>query len=75
MTQFVKGPEPVLRPGAPHSRRWSEQRWLVDNVIRANGVDWDQPRTVYLNAACGLEAAPDFVAIRARVQKIGRAHV
>jgi hypothetical protein len=41
-------------------KRWREQRWLLDNVIRANGVDWDQPRTVYLAAPCGLQAAPDF---------------
>jgi dienelactone hydrolase len=62
-------PPHVMALGEPQTRRWVEQRWLVDNVIRANGIDWDQPRTIYLNAACGLEAAPDFVAIRARVQK------
>ncbi len=54
---------------APRARRFVEQRWLLDNVIRANGVDWDQPRTVYLNAPLGLEASADFVAIRQRVQK------
>jgi hypothetical protein len=54
---------------APRSRRWTEQRWLVDNVIRANGIDWDQPRTTYLNAPCGVEAIADFAAIRQRVQK------
>jgi cephalosporin-C deacetylase-like acetyl esterase len=55
--------------GEPHVRRWTEQRWLVDNIIRANGIDWDQPRSVYMNAACGLEASADFAAIRQRVQK------
>src|SRR5215469_3009573 len=61
---------PILdRRGPPRVRRFSEQRWLIDNIIRANGVDWDQPRTVYLNAPCGVEANADFVAIRARVQK------
>ena len=55
--------------GDPQVRRWSEQRWLIDNVIRANGVDWDQPRTMYLNAPCGFEANADFAAIRHRVQK------
>jgi dienelactone hydrolase len=53
----------------PHTRRFSEQRWILDNVIRANGIDWDQPRTVYLNAPLGLEASSDFAAIRQRVQK------
>lgn len=55
--------------GKPHTRRWAAQRWLVDNVIAANGIDWDQPRSVYLNAPCGMEAAPDFAAIRAGVKK------
>jgi hypothetical protein len=55
--------------GEPNVRRWTEQRWLVDNVIRANGIDWDQPRSVYMNAACGFEASADFAAIRQRIQK------
>ncbi len=55
--------------GKPHTRRWAAQRWLIDNVIAANGIDWDQPRSVYLNAPCGMEAAPDFAAIRASVKK------
>ena len=25
-------------------RRWTEQRWLLDNIIRSVGIDWDQPR-------------------------------
>ena len=60
-------------PGPPHSRRWIEQRWLVDNVIRANGIDWDQPRSVYLSAPCGVEANADFALIRQRVQKFADA--
>ena len=57
----------------PRSHRWIEQRWLVDNVIKANGIDWDQPRSVYLSAPCGVEATADFAAIRARVQKFADA--
>src|SRR5258705_8558176 len=53
----------------PNVRRWTEQGWLVDNSIRANGIDWDQPRSIYMNAACGFEASADFAAIRQRVQK------
>jgi dienelactone hydrolase len=60
----------VDRRGSPAVQRWSEQRWLLDNVIRANGIDWDQPRSVYLNAACGVEANADFAQIRQRVQKM-----
>ena len=46
--------------GAPQVRRFIEQRWLLDNVIAANGIDWDQPRTIYLGAPLGLEAQSDF---------------
>jgi dienelactone hydrolase len=47
-----------------------EQRWLIDNTIRANGIDWDQPRSLYLNGPCGVEANADFASIRQRVQKM-----
>ncbi len=50
-------------------RRWTEQRWLLDNTIRAVGIDWDQPRSLNYNAACGSQANADFAAIRQRVQK------
>src|SRR5467141_1199727 len=63
-------PRPEAEPGGePNVRRWTEQRWLVDNIIRANGIDWDQPRSFYMNAACGIEASADFAAIRQRIQK------
>jgi hypothetical protein len=52
------------------TRRFAEQRWALDNIIRANGIDWDQPRSLYLSAPCGVEAGADFAAIRARVQKM-----
>ena len=51
------------------TRRWIEQRWLVDTAIRSVGIDWDQPRSITYNAPCGAEANADFAAIRARVQK------
>src|SRR5215813_3500735 len=63
--------EPVLdKRGEPHVRRFGEQRWLIDNTIRANGIDWDQPRSLYLNAPCGIEANADFAGIRERVKKM-----
>src|SRR5262249_39800084 len=52
------------------TKRFSQQRWTPDNIIRANGIDWDQPRSIYLSAPCGVEANADFAAIRARVQKM-----
>jgi dienelactone hydrolase len=54
---------------APVTRRWTEQRWLIDNVIRSVGIDWDQPRSINYNAPCGPEANADFAAIRERVRK------
>jgi dienelactone hydrolase len=64
-------PQPVLdKRGEPHVRRFNAQRWLLDNVIRANGIDWDQPRSLYLNAPCGVEANADFAGIRERVKKM-----
>src|ERR1041384_1855943 len=55
--------------GEPNVGRWTEQRWVLDNVLRSVGIDWDQPRSFYLNAACGIEASSDFAAIRERVKK------
>jgi dienelactone hydrolase len=68
---IVQPPQPVLDSrGEPHVRRFKEQRWVLDNVIRANGIDWDQPRSLYLNGPCGSEANADFAGIRERVKKM-----
>jgi len=64
-----RGAQAPAKSGEVHTRRWTEQRWLLDNTIRAVGVDWDQPRSVNYNAPCGPEANADFAAIRQRVQK------
>jgi hypothetical protein len=53
---------------AATTKRFSQQRWALDNIIRANGIDWDQPRSIYLSAPCGVEANADFAAIRARAK-------
>src|ERR687886_151451 len=55
--------------GEPTTRRWRAQRWLIDNVIRAVGIDFDQARSAYLAAPCPAEAGGDFQMIRQRVQK------
>ena len=71
MMNVIQPPHPVLdKRGEPHVRRYEEQRWLIDNVIRANGIDWDQPRSLYLNGPCGNEANADFASIRERVKKM-----
>jgi dienelactone hydrolase len=69
--QPTRIPQPVLdKRGEPQMKRWSEQRWLIDNIIRANGIDWDQPRSLYISAPCGVEANADFAGIRERVKKM-----
>jgi len=64
-------PQPIVdKRGEPHVQRFSDQRWLLDNIIRANGIDWDQPRSLYLSGPCGIEANADFAGIRERVKKM-----
>ncbi len=55
--------------GAPIVRRFDDERWVLDNIIQANGVDWDQPHTIILLRACGLDIAGDMNALRQRVKK------
>ncbi len=50
-------------------RRWQEQRWLLDAVIKTVGVEWDQNRIGYTLGPCGPQATADFMGVRARVQK------
>ena len=57
----------------PVTRRFTEQRWLLDNTIRAVGMDWDQPRSIYLSGPCGPEANADFAALRQRITKLADA--
>ena len=59
--------------GSPQMRRWNEQRWLIDNIIRANGPEWDQPRLASLNAALGPELTADVAMLRQRIQKLADA--
>ena len=66
---MAKTPKPSAHTSEIMTRRWTEQRWLLDNIIRSVGADWDQPRTISYNVPCGVEANADFAAIRARVQK------
>jgi alpha-beta hydrolase superfamily lysophospholipase len=55
--------------GPPVMRRFNEQRWALDNIIQANGIDWDQGRTGGLIRACGASAIGDMATLRQRVKK------
>src|SRR5690606_13341289 len=50
-------------------RRWHEQRWLIDSVLRTDGLEWDQPRIAYTLRPMGVDANPDFHLARTRISK------
>ncbi len=50
-------------------KRYAEQRWLLDCIVRTVGIEWDQNRIGYTSAPAGPEATADFMAVRNRVQK------
>jgi dienelactone hydrolase len=67
----AKQPQPVIdHRGPPQVRRFNEQRWAIDNIIQANGIDWDQARSMYMQAPCGVESLADFAGVRLRVKKM-----
>ena len=51
-------------------KRWQEQRWILDSIIRTVGIEWDQPRIAYTAGPCGPEANFDFNLVRQRVTKL-----
>ncbi len=50
-------------------RRWHEQQWLVDVVIRAENIDWDQPRSGYTLRPIGTDATMEFNWAKQRIRK------
>jgi dienelactone hydrolase len=50
-------------------RRWHEQRWALDLAIRAESIDWDQPRTAQTIAPIGVDAAQEVNWARQQVRK------
>lgn len=53
----------------PGARRWHEQRWMIDSVLRTEGLEWDQPRVAYTVRPMGVDATGDFAAAAARITK------
>ena len=51
------------------SRRWLEQRWIVDSAIRTEGVEWDQPRIGFTLRPAGIEGFFDLMAAKKRIRK------
>ena len=56
--------------GAPVIKRFDEQRWILDNVIQANGVDWDQSHTGVAIRSGGPSVVPDMDELRKRVRRL-----
>ena len=56
--------------GEPVVKRFDEQRWLLDNVIQANGVDWDQSHTGAAIAAGGPAVVPDMAELRQQIKRL-----
>jgi hypothetical protein len=55
-------------------KRWKDQRWLIDSVIAAIGMEWDQPRLNYTMYPAGPAAIADFRAVGMRVRKFADMH-
>lgn len=53
----------------PSPRRWHEQRWLTDVVVRAENIDWDQPRSGQTIGPIGSEATLEVNWAKARIRK------
>jgi len=52
-------------------KRWAEQRWILDAVIRTVGVEWDQGRIGYMSAPVAPGGVPEFRAAAARIKRVG----
>jgi pimeloyl-ACP methyl ester carboxylesterase len=55
-------------------KRWNDQRWVIDSVIQAVGMEWDQPRLGYTLYPCGPDGIADFRTVGARVRKFADMH-
>ena len=55
-------------------RRWAEQRWALDSIIQAVGMEWDQPRLGYTMYPAGPDAIADFRTVGLRVKKFADMH-
>lgn len=50
-------------------RRWHAQRWIIDSVLRTDGLEWDQPRIAYTLRPMGLDGNADFALALSRINK------
>ncbi|MCZ6615981.1 MAG: hypothetical protein O7B32_01540, partial [Thaumarchaeota archaeon] len=50
-------------------KRWENQRWLLDAIVRVVGPEFDQGRLTYLTEPVGMDMAGDANSIRQRVKR------
>ncbi len=51
------------------TRRWREQRWLLDSVIKTIGPEWDQARIQSKGSRGGPQGLGDFRRAGSRMRK------
>jgi fermentation-respiration switch protein FrsA (DUF1100 family) len=56
------------------SKRWLQQRWLMDTVVETIGIEWEQERLSHYARPAGPAAAGVFRAAGARMKKFSDAH-
>jgi len=56
--------------GEPIVKRFDEQRWVLDNIIQANGIDWDQSHTAVAIRSGGTAAVADMAELRRHVRRL-----
>jgi len=56
--------------GEPVTKRFREQRWVLDNIIQANGVDWDQSHTGVVIGSGGPSTIPEMAELKKRVRRL-----
>ncbi len=65
----------MMRAKTEHRvKRWNDQRWVIDSVIQAVGMEWDQPRLAYTLYPCGPDGTGDFRTVGMRVRKFADMH-
>ena len=51
------------------SRRFREQKWLLDSVVSTIGLDWDLLRMATVTAPIGFEAMGDWAVVAGKVKR------
>ncbi|HEU0070865.1 MAG TPA: alpha/beta hydrolase [Alphaproteobacteria bacterium] len=56
------------------TKRWQEQRWVLDSIIKAIGPEWDQGRIASKSKPGGETAEKDFRAAARRMKRFDDMH-